>query len=50
MAADQRSDDALSECWQTPPLGAALDVLGRPVLTATVAIDQHQGNLIAQTE
>ena len=48
MASDQRSDDALSECWETAIADAPLDILGRPVLTAKVAIDQQQGNLIVR--
>ena len=48
LPTDQRTDDALSECWQTEALGQSLDLLGRPVLTAQVAIDQLQGNLIAR--
>lgn len=48
IAADQRADDALSACWQTAPLTDPLDLLGRAVLEAHIAIDQPQGNLIAR--
>jgi hypothetical protein len=48
LAGDQNADDALSACWETAPLDAPLDILGRPVLRLHVAIDQPQGNLIAR--
>lgn len=48
LPADQRWDDALSACWETPALEQALEILGRPVLTAPVRIDRPQGNLIAR--
>lgn len=48
LPGDQNPDDALSLCWETEPLGDALDILGRPLLNLSVAIDQPQGNLIAR--
>lgn len=48
MAGDQRPDDAMSACWETPPLGEATDLLGRPELEIPVSIDQPQGNLIVR--
>jgi putative CocE/NonD family hydrolase len=48
MPGDQRRDDGLSVCWDTPVLESALDISGRPRVTANVAIDQPQGNLIAR--
>ncbi len=48
MPGDQRPDDAWSACWETPPQGADLDLLGRPQVDLEVSIDQPQGNLIAR--
>ena len=48
LPGDQAEDDAFSTCWETEPLDAPLDLLGRPVLRAPVTIDQPQGNLIAR--
>lgn len=48
MAGDQRADDGLSVCWETRALEAPLDLMGRPSVTAQVALDQAQGNLIAR--
>jgi putative CocE/NonD family hydrolase len=48
LPGDQNADDALSVCWETTPLDAPLDILGRPVLRLHVALDQPQGNLIAR--
>jgi len=48
LPADQRSDDAMSLVWDTEPLDEPLDILGRPKLHLSVAIDQPQGNLIAR--
>lgn len=48
LPADQNIDDAMSFCWETEPLDAALDILGRPSLRLSAAIDQPQGNLIAR--
>src|SRR5687768_18532190 len=48
MAADQRIDDACSLVFQTEPLDAPLEILGRPLLTLRVAIDAPLGNLAAR--
>lgn len=48
LPGDQRMDDGLSVCWQTPVLDAPMDISGRAALRASVAIDQAQGNLIAR--
>lgn len=48
LPGDQGPDDKLSLVWDSEPLEAPLDVLGRPRLRLRVAIDQPQGNLIAR--
>ena len=48
LAADQRGDDALSTCLESPTLETPLEILGRPVLTARVRTDRQQVNLIAR--
>lgn len=48
MAIDQRVDDAGSLCFDTAPLEADVDFLGRPVVTLDVACDADWGNLIAR--
>ncbi|HUF87016.1 MAG TPA: CocE/NonD family hydrolase [Thermohalobaculum sp.] len=48
LAADQGLDDAMSLVWESDALEAPLDILGRPELTLTVAINQPQGNLAAR--
>ena len=48
LAGDQRIDDGGSLVFRTAVLEEAVDVLGRPVLYATVAIDQPVGNLCAR--
>jgi hypothetical protein len=48
LAGDQNLDDALSLTWESDPVEAPLDILGRPTLTLAVAIDQPQGNLAAR--
>jgi putative CocE/NonD family hydrolase len=45
LPGDQRADDALSICFDQPPLGQALDILGAPVLTLRLSADQHQANI-----
>jgi putative CocE/NonD family hydrolase len=45
LPGDQRADDALSVCFDQPPLGQALDILGAPVLTLRLSADQHQANI-----
>ncbi|MEM1298713.1 MAG: CocE/NonD family hydrolase [Pseudomonadota bacterium] len=48
LPTDQRMDDGLSVCWETEAMEATLDLSGRAMLKAKVAIDQPQGNLIAR--
>ncbi|NKN38498.1 CocE/NonD family hydrolase [Agrobacterium sp. a22-2] len=48
MALDQRGDDAGSLCFETEPLIADLDCLGRPVLTLSLACDGDFANLCAR--
>ncbi|MEZ5923414.1 MAG: CocE/NonD family hydrolase [Hyphomicrobiaceae bacterium] len=48
LAADQRLDDAKSLVFETGPLAAPLEILGRPRLSIDVAIDRPIGNLIAR--
>ncbi|GAB5447892.1 CocE/NonD family hydrolase [Gymnodinialimonas sp.] len=45
---DQRADDGLSVCFETEPLDAPMDIIGRPTLTIPIALDAPQGNLIAR--
>ena len=45
LSGDQRTDDAGSLVFDTPPLSEALEILGRPVLQVRVAIDQPTGYL-----
>lgn len=48
LPGDQRADDGLSTCFETGPLDAPLDIIGRPSLRVPVAIDAAQGTLIAR--
>ena len=48
LPADQRIDDAGSLVFETEVLIEAIEILGRPRLTARVAIDAPIGNLIAR--
>lgn len=48
LAGDQRSDDAGSLTFETPPLTGALDVLGRPELSIVLSSDAPVANLIAR--
>ncbi len=48
MPGNQCEDDAGSLVFDTPPLDADLEILGRPVLKLKVAIDRPVGNLIAR--
>ncbi|WP_159952516.1 CocE/NonD family hydrolase [Rhizobium sp. 18065] len=48
LAGDQRVDDAGSLTFQTAPLSAAHDFLGRPELTITLSSDAPVANLIAR--
>ena len=48
LPGDQRMDDAGSLVIETTPLEEALDLLGRPVLVATVSCDEDWANLCAR--
>ncbi len=48
LAADQRLDDAKSLVFETEPLKAPIEILGRPRLSIEIAIDRPLGNLIAR--
>ncbi|HEU6442252.1 MAG TPA: CocE/NonD family hydrolase [Microvirga sp.] len=48
LPGDQRMDDAGSLVIETAPLEEALDLLGRPVLVATVSCDEDWANLCAR--
>ncbi len=48
LPGDQRPDDALSALWESEPLDAPLDILGRPVLRLTLALNQPRGTLVAR--
>lgn len=48
LAGDQRIDDGGSLIFKTGELESDIDILGRPVLRATVAIDKPLGNLCAR--
>ena len=48
LPGDQRADDGMSVCFETASLDAPLDIIGRPVLRARVALDAPQGNLIVR--
>jgi uncharacterized protein len=48
MAVDQRGDDAGSLVFETAPLEADIDILGRPVLTVEAACEDDWANLCAR--
>ena len=48
MPGDQAGDDALSVCFDTPPLDAALDLMGAAVLRVRVASDKPLAFLVAR--
>jgi len=48
LAGDQRSDDAGSLVFQTPPLDEAKTFLGRPSITLTLRADAELANLCAR--
>ncbi len=48
LPGDQAPDDARSTVFETPPLKAPLDLLGRPRLRLRLAIDVPLGNLFAR--
>lgn len=45
MPGDQRSDDALSACFDTPPLDEDLSILGAPKLRLTLRADKPHAQL-----
>jgi predicted acyl esterase len=45
LPADQRMDDALSVCFDQPPLEGALDIVGAPVVAVRLSSDRPQANL-----
>ncbi|HET6185031.1 MAG TPA: CocE/NonD family hydrolase [Acetobacteraceae bacterium] len=47
-ADDQREDDALSACWDSPPLAERLEILGAPELRLTLSCDAPAANLIVR--
>lgn len=48
LAGDQKDDDALSVCFDTPPLQAPLEILGRAVLEFTFTVDRPVAQLVAR--
>ena len=48
MPGDQRSDDALSVCFDTLPLEAGMDLLGAAVLRLRLTSDRPRAHLIAR--
>ncbi len=48
LPGDQRIDDAGSLVFESAPLTDAIEILGAPILTLSVSIDQPYGNLIAR--
>ena len=48
LPADQRIDDALAVCFDSAPLEAPLDILGKPKVHLTLASDQDCGQLIVR--
>lgn len=45
LPGDQRRDDALSVCFDLPPLAEAIDILGAPELSMKLSSDRPQANL-----
>ncbi len=45
MPGDQRQDDALSCCFDSPPLESAMDIVGAPRLTLRLASDRPQAQI-----
>lgn len=48
LADDQAGDDAQSACFDTPPLGSALDIIGRPELEIAFSVDRPTAQLCAR--
>ncbi|MHA6262836.1 CocE/NonD family hydrolase [Arenibacterium sp. CAU 1754] len=45
MPGDQRSDDALSACFDSPPLKQDTDIVGAPRVTLTLSADRPQAQI-----
>lgn len=45
LPGDQRPDDALSVCFDPPPLPAAIDIMGAPELRFRLSADKPQANI-----
>ncbi len=45
MPGDQRTDDALSNTFDSAPLSADMDIVGAPQITLTIASDQPQAQI-----
>jgi predicted acyl esterase len=45
LPGDQRPDDALSVCFDQPPLAEAIDIVGAPELLVKVSSDRPQANI-----
>ena len=45
LPGDQRPDDALSVCFDQPPLGEAIDIVGAPEVLVLVSSDRRQANI-----
>jgi putative CocE/NonD family hydrolase len=48
LPGDQRGDDGLAQCFDSAPLARRTEILGAPVLEATLASDQPNALLIAR--
>lgn len=48
LPGDQRPDDALSVCFDQPPLGEAIDIVGAPEVLVRVASDRRQANIVVR--
>lgn len=48
LPSEQRSDDALSVCFETEPLAHAIEVIGTPLLTLAVTSSAPTGFLVAR--
>lgn len=48
QAEDQREDDARSLVFDTPPLDAAIEILGAPVVTLELACDRPVAHIVAR--
>ncbi|MEM6610136.1 MAG: CocE/NonD family hydrolase [Pseudomonadota bacterium] len=48
LPGDQADDDDMSECFDTAPLNAALEIIGEPRLELPVSLDASNGHLIAR--